>query len=463
MTSCTSPTQSQFEAGNQCFELGKSVESAVKTSTLECRYQRSGDMSFVELTGNNDAPLSKVGLTDINTCKLIDQRPLDGFGGKMGGQNTAFPLTNTYIPPTGDIQVGIIPIDFSDSEAESSVSDVMDKQLEDIENWLEFTTHGVTKYHWHIPDKWLRMPLESEFYKYAKQNIGPDGNYITVSDQLQSTEEMTTQIFSAAEEYMNLDEIDYFWVVLPPTTFDVDWTANGNHRQITTNSGVHDITFYSLANVLWNQQSLQAPMYSIMLHEMIHAHGATQHAPGNEFPLNIGNSLGTIMGAWDSFILGWRPDSSFACIDGTVPTDTEVTLTPLDLDNKGYKAAFIKVSDTQIVVLESRRKGRFSYKWVDGSAFSTAYLVDVSKPSLRFDGDNTRVKDYFAYYLDIVEPHESEIDLGHPLANMNGPSEESFSVKNIALLGDVFEYGDLKIEVIKQADTDTFHISKING
>lgn len=456
----TPPAESKEQQGQECYSLGKKVEID-KLSYLECRYQKSGDLNYVQLTGDTKGKVNN-NLDPIEVCKIQDQRPTEGFASRLSGQNTAFPLTNTVIPPTGEFNIGIIPIDFPDSAATQSVDELMSGHIKDVDDWLEFTTDGVTKYTWHMPQDWLRMPLESSFYKFGKQNIASDGSYVTVEEQLQSTEEMTSQIFSAAEAFMNLDEIDYFWIVLPPTVKHVDWTVNGWHLPVLTSSGIHHLTFYSLANVLWNQQTQQAPMYGILLHEMLHAHGATQHAPGNEYAMHVGNSIGSVMGAWDSFILGWRPDEAFACLDANNLTEKEITLTPLDHKEPGYKAAIVKLSEKEVIVIESRRKGPFSHKWIDGAAFVTAYAVDSSKLGLRFDGDNSRVKDYFSYYLEINEPHIEGMDLGQPLANMNGPDAENFSVRHIAFQGDIFEYGGIEIEVINQADTDTVRISKRN-
>lgn len=463
LTGCSAslPTAQKINnEGDTCFTLGKTVDLPNTTNYLECRYVTKGDLEYVRLTGQTEGKL-RDDLENIDLCKLQDQRPTDGFASRLSGQNTAFPLTNTLIPPTGNMDIGIIPIDFSDSPATKSVDDVLSTHLSDVDDWLDFTTAGVTTYSWHMPKEWIRMPLESNYYTFGKQNIASDGSYVTVEDQLQSTEDITSQIFTEAEKYMNLDEIDYFWIVLPPTTTNVDWTVNGNRLQVLTPTGIHFLTFYSIANILWNEHSQQAPMYGTILHEMLHAHGATQHAPGNEYALHVGNSIGSVMGAWDSFIMGWRPDEVFACIDSTKLKSIDINLTPLDHKESGYKAAIIKLSDKEVIVVESRRKGPFSYKWLEGTAFVTAYTVDSSKLGLRFDGDNSRVKDYFSYYLEINEKHDDWIDLGQPFANMNGPDTENFAVRHVAFEGDVFEYGGISIEVIEQRDTDTVRISKI--
>lgn len=461
-TSTASQKKSVASPGDECFSVGESIELAESKKYLECRYEKTGKLSYVALTGDTSGEFLKEGPSPIDTCKLSDQRPPGGFGGSGGSQNTAFPVRNSAMPPKGEFNIGIIPIDFSDSPAEESVGDLMNNHLKDVDEWLSFTTNGATTYNWVMPNQWIRMPLDSSHYKYAKQNIASDGSYITVEEQFQTTEEMTSQIFTAAEQFMNLDEIDYFWVVLPPTTTSVDWTVNGMRTPVQTPTGVHYLNFYSLANVLWNEQTIQAPMYGILLHEMLHAHGAAQHAPGNEYAMHVGNSIGSVMGAWDSFILGWRPDESFACVDGSQPLDITVELTPLDHNESGYKAALVKLSDQEILVIESRRKGPFSYKWIDGAAFVTAYVVNTSKPSNRYDGDNSRVKDYFSYYLEINTPHSEEIQLGQPLGNMNGPSAENFAIKHIGLKGDVFEYSGISIEVVEQSDTDTIKIVRKN-
>ena len=446
-----------YSEGQSCSTLGK--QQVTDSGIFECRYSGNGKLQFVLLTGEQIAPQQVQGLSDINLCKLSDYRPMDGQGGQSSGQAIAFPVINNRIPAKGEIKVGIVPIDFPNAPSTESITDLIQPHLDEFDDWLAFTSGGLVTYDWVVPQEWLRMPLPAEYYNWDHPYVNPDGSYRFGDAQLQSDDQMATQVFSEAEKIMDLGSFNFLWVVVSPTVEQVAWAPQGSPRNVVTANGTYLLNYFGLGHKLWVDQASRLPVWSIMAHEMLHAHGLALHAPGNGYQLHIGNT-GTVLGAWDSFLLGWRPDSSFACVDASSSAvNVDLDLSSIDSDDQGYKAALIKVSENEILVVESRRSGPFSSAISEGAAGLMTYLVNTSVPSLRFDGDFSREKDYFAYFLPIDKPHKSNIRLGNAFLSQS-QNQINLATDKVAFEGDSFSFGGIKITLKNSQDFDSINVLK---
>lgn len=472
LTACSSngnsanPTSSASvtaTAGQPCDELGTQVEIS-KSEYLECRYDQTLNRAYVKIAVDKSAPVNAQGLAGIDTCKIQDQRPSNvGMGGQDGPIGASFPLKNNQMPQNGVIKVAIAPIDFNDSPGQTTPLELVEKDIETANKWLEFTTGGRVKYEWTVNPEWIRMPLDSPYYNWQHPYYGPDGNATTREGQLpqlQTSEEMGSQVFTEVDKVLPVDQFDYFWVMSPPTALAVEWGPQGTQRQISIPRGTFPISYMPIGTHLWDIHSEQVPMWATFLHEMMHAHGLAMHAPSPEVPLYIGNSIGTVMGAWDSFVAGWRPDEVFACVDAASLGAVDLSLTSIDYNAEGYKAAIVKLNEHQVIVVESRRKGPFSDGFVEGTAGVTAYLVDSAVLTQRFDGNPDRVKDYFAYMLELDEPNPEYLDFGMSFRSMTHPFKKT-AWNTIAFTGDSFSFDGVKISVTDSQTYDTIHIERI--
>jgi hypothetical protein len=76
------------------------------------------------------------------------------------------------------------------------------------------------------------------------------------------------------------------------------------------------------------------------------------------------------LSAWLRFVMGWLDDAQILCLPSSDVTEARVTLVPIDLRRQGVKAVFIPLSDTKLLVVESRRaNSRFD---CEGSGTSSA-------------------------------------------------------------------------------------------
>ena len=434
-------------AGDSCLKIGleeKSTEGAVV-----CRRHSDGKGYWVSLTGATDFPGQINGnFLPVEMCKIQDARPRF----ERGGGSTSFPRSEERIPANGTVNVAIIPIDYPDAKAKSSPTSWILESLEKVDSWVDFFTDGNLRYNWIIHDEWITMPKEAAWYVWDHATI-VDGKYVKGDRQLQSDYDQAYDVFSAAEEHFDLENIDFAWVFSNPEADEVDWAPGYMlNENVPTRSGVYDISYYSIGTFLyWGSRRGDAhnrPLWITMLHEMGHAHGIAGHAPGNGWTYDVMAS-GSTLSAWNGWLVEWIPDSEYVCIDGEAPGRHRIVLDSVDLNRGGTIAAVVRVSDTKVLVVESRRKGPFSIDFPDGFAAITATLVDSEMVYQRYDGNYGKEKLYFSYFIRAEGAERKTGDL----------RELGLGDQNLlGYIGDTLGYEKIRISLTESSEYDTIEV-----
>jgi len=416
---------------------------------LFCTFNTGVGWSFQPVVGSGVFPGQyELDQLPIEQCKIKDTRPPEVryFGA------TGFPAPKARIPNNGEVTVAIVPIDFPDAIGLSDPMSQIGKELNAIDRWTEFFTGGRLKYNWIVPDQWLTMPKDSKYYVWDKSYIS-DGEFVKMTDkQLQSNQDQATQVFTEAEKVMDLEKVNYAWVFSNPEAKLVDWgpgPTNSATQTVNTETSTYMLDYFPIGTYLFGnvpEYSHQRPLWTSMLHEMGHAHGSPGHAPGNEWTFDVMTAGGTL-NAWNGWILGWIPDEDFVCLEGTKSGNHKVRLDSVDLNLGGTIAAVIRLSDHEVIVVESRRKGPFSIDFQRGQSFVMAYYVNSQREANRYDGNSDREMDYYSYFIRLEDPNK-------PV------SEDPYRVDPnvLALLGETLAFEGVKIKFSETGDFDTIEI-----
>jgi hypothetical protein len=85
------------------------------------------------------------------------------------------------------------------------------------------------------------------------------------------------------------------------------------------------------------------------------------------------------LNSWNRYLLDWLSDSQVICLDASNITGTgsEVLLDPIERNNSLTKSVVIKISDTKIIVLESRRNEGFDVM-TSGNEGVLIYTVEMN-------------------------------------------------------------------------------------
>jgi hypothetical protein len=79
--------------------------------------------------------------------------------------------------------------------------------------------------------------------------------------------------------------------------------------------------------------------------------------------------------AWNKFLLGWLDSTQINCLDSATKSSSVHLITPLTENAPGVKTTIVRISETQAIVLENRRRSSFN-PIEENQAGVLVYLVD---------------------------------------------------------------------------------------
>jgi len=163
------------------------------------------------------------------------------------------------------------------------------------------------------------------------------------------------------------------------------WDAMTSWGIISTNVGTINIQISATGAWLYRNDF---PIWPWFIHENMHPQGLAGHAPFDGSPFNImTNQAGAsfVLDAWDQATLDWQADNEIYCTSTEDLMPVTIPMNPIDNnDSRGTKSIFVKLSDHEVLVIESRRKAYWSQGWLtykglpDDFRGLLVYKVDTS-------------------------------------------------------------------------------------
>jgi hypothetical protein len=441
------PALSAMKAGARCSQMGQ-VARLGGSRALECRMVAGNKLAWFAITNRPTTPVQSFKAENIQKCQIKDF--VNYIPGVWTGGDLGYPAYGE-MPSLGPVNIAIIPMDFSDNPGGAAPS-YLREQMRTADRWIRQYSHGKMQYVWDFKPKWVRAPKASRFYNLSKTYIAPDGSFKTIGKDPQTKEQAVAQMFEAAEKTYDLSKAEFVYFVFPKNIGNkIDFGFAGRDEVVKTKNATYRLGFGTNAG----QSHAVGELWHFWMHENLHSHGLIGHAPGNEYPYNImayDGGPGQSLTAWDTFILQWFDDNQVACFDKETLDSETVTLTSMDVAAPGVKTAMVRLSEHEMIVIESRRKSTFTKGFPDGFYGVQAYYLTTKHDGQRYDYGLGREieKKYFAYYLQV---DSMDHGLGQPsvgrLMNLNV----------VAYLGDTMTYKGLKIRFTKSGDHDTVVIS----
>jgi hypothetical protein len=276
---------------------------------------------------------------------------------------------------------------------------------------------------------------------------------------------MTREVFTEIDEKMTLKDVEIVLIYFPESLYGT------NNGYMPYRGGKVKLPWGDFSPYYWggdpttDEKGTPQNTSWYYYHEVLHGIGFSLHAPGNMHllgPTNIENPIGRNFGygspayidMWSGFVNGWYDEKNITCLDKATLQITTIQLESIDLNPKGQTSAMIKLSDQEILVIESRRSGPYT-NFPNGMAGVTVTKVDTSKLYARFDRSVDGFeweKNQWAYYARVDQEKTPEW-----FVRPDTPS------KILGYEGETFTLDGIKITVTKSGTFDTVTIEKVNG
>ena len=271
-----------------------------------------------------------------------------------------FPF-QSLLPAKGEVDIAIVPIDFSNAVGVGNPGAMFADDVEKIEEWAPFASAGKLTYDVDlVSSSWIRAPRGAEWYTHFEGGKSP------VPD-LQTRPEALQELMSVADDYYDFTDTEFVYYVFPYKAEQQFGTAIYiNYKvRVETKDGPVELTAYGEMGGYQNQSSWsRSRIWEHLIHEILHYQGFIGHGPVNGGNWNImQNQFGAsaTTSGWESFLAGWLSEDQVLCIRvEDIAQDMELGLTTIDVGGEAAEIAIVKMSDTEVVVIELRNSGKFS-------------------------------------------------------------------------------------------------------
>lgn len=388
----------------------------------------------------------------LNVCRIPDQRTT-----KVGAPGAiAYPVSSGPYPPAvpnlGSVNVAIIPIDFSDVPGSGSPSAIIDPEIDQINKWMKHFSNGKSSYNIQTSKKWIRASMPST--KYQWEHPGYTGDPVPKSQRgpFRSSTDIAKDLLQDAQSEFDYTDLKIVFFVYPKEVSSI-WDAITTVGGVDTNKGRLNIQINAAGKWLYNSNY---PIWAWFIHENMHPTGLAGHAPVDSSPFNImTNQAGSalVLSAWDQAILDWQGENQIYCVSQSKLVETLVPMETIDSDNQiGTKAIFIRISDHEVIVVESHRRAYWSQGWqgYPGLPESIRGLL-VYKIDTTIDKTRVMEGEAFAQFL----PTESGGS-----SNDRVPFIPSFPAKYFVKVGQTVKNSGVVITLLKSGSNDLVKISK---
>ena len=307
--------------------------------------------------------------TPATACQLLDT-------GANVGMNVGFPKPKDRLKSKGEINALILPIDFATLPGSGSPAEVFYQMATEMDKYFKAMSNNQVSFNYKVLPSWHRANFDLASFKLGSWNSGdPAGYYLTA--------------LASADSVVDYSQFDVVYVLSPkqvPSSVIAYGPAFPSPHP-SDDGTVFNGTFSGADAYRENSRFA----WQWMAHETGHLFGiydlytiepnANVYGDWDIMSNNWGNLLE--LNSWNRYIQGWLTDDQVKCLTiAQLTTPVEVTINPLNQRNTEVKAAVIKVSDTEVIVMEVRRNGGYDQISAANQGL-LVYKVDLKVPSIK--------------------------------------------------------------------------------
>ena len=307
-------------------------------------------------------------------CQLLDQT-------NNVQMEVGFPKAPGRLPSFGTIKALILPVDFADVIGQRPPAEEFTPMTYGMNDFYYKMSGNKVKFDYQVIKTWVRMPVSSTFHKLGVWGQGDADAYWKLAVE-------------TADSLVDYSQFDVVYVLSPR---EIPWSSIAfgpagplNSSGMPSNDG--PITNIALSGADAWQSLARGSAWRWISHETGHLFGL------HDLYVNPGDavygawdlmsnswSVGAIeINSWNRYLLGWLSDSQITCLNAVDINSTGVTqlINPIERINELTKAIVVRLSNSKILVIESRRNEGFDIL-SPAQEGTLIYTVDMTIPSIK--------------------------------------------------------------------------------
>jgi len=320
----------------------------------------------------------------------LESTPLNTSACKLpyayGEMNSlGFPMTPNRLPNTGTHRELIIAVDFPDAPFKGDAKAFLERFTNPIvvSDFYDFNSYGKVKVEFDVYPEIVRLPEASASY-------GGDKYKVVLKNNTWSNDLIHKAAISVLDQKIDLSKYSALATIV--TGGETLSLAGGYASPVSPG-------FFRFKNGSFNHASLLGAgwvaesadpeatelSWRVLAHEIGHLFGFIdiymyngetykQTTPGPFDLMGFAASWAPTLSAWNRWLMNWVTDSQVICMDIKSP-DIQREITSLNTPN-GLKAVVIRISNTKLLVIESRKNNKFDT--LSGNEGLLVYSVDLA-------------------------------------------------------------------------------------
>jgi hypothetical protein len=431
--------------GSTC-KVSSSVGVKVASGTLYCVQVSDGSYKYIEHFDAIPSINNPQSPEPLEACEAPDLR------GNIPPEMSILRIAHDSVVSaskllkhTGTLNLVVVPIDFSDAIGVSTPKSVYGSDFDMMTKWFSDFSNQKLQLSVQMKNNWFRAPLPSANYD---PSLWPSNDYDTQQKVVQKYIDLT----SPQIDYSSADAVVFVYpkAAFASTGYLHLWNAefNGSKGKLS----------FSVLSSLGTADQYE-PFWQWMSHELLHSMGIAMHSPANPAGWGIEwgrYSYSEALLPWNQMLLDWINPDQYYCQSASKIFPTKLTLIPQQSTSSGLRGVFIRVSNSEVLMIVSYRNDTWAYNTPNNFYGTMVGLFDTSK---QVDMSGEHIDDNF----DGVKYQKPGLWL-HP--NNKVPDDNSWTNLHtgeggaLMYLGDSVTYKGIKIQLVESNNFDTVEITR---
>ena len=440
-----------------CSVVGEKITNT--EGYLECRPVSEGRLRYFQLSNTFNPITNPTSLDSLDTCKLKDQRPVKDAYYWQQYRAVAFPaIPERNFVNTGTEKIVVVGIDFIDAPGKGTPKTALEEIIRNSTEWLDWYSNKKLKWNFTTYDNWIRAPKESQELKSAE--VGADA---------QITDVLKSEYVSAIDKVIEVEGASAIWVIYPDSIEKI--YAESQNRSYWNPIPIKTGTISPAMLAIGKETFLAHRLpWLYFVHETMHGQGLMGHSPKWPYIFGIMNneySPSHNLNGWESLVMGWATTESLYCADLKNLSTINLTLVPIEREQSGVSTVLIKLSESRILGIESRRVDKWSPLQIPGLYGVSTYLIDLTTNNSTNVVAPTGAYQKLANVNHGLSPIRAPLipgfeNFGTYLINGVGVAGGNGTDLNVMMyLGESFSIEGVKISLVGSGNNDIIRIEKL--